>query len=452
MSARNVAPTMNEQHLLATIKLIFPDLEVDIRDIKNPTQAFIGNFYALFLEDFGADINELSQIQMKQMTIISHVDMYSQTIPHINMYEAVNFFYKNIGINDFNYSDLVNPNPKRTVAQLSAIMAFLQHCDSAVHDIQDSIEQLKLQKSKKEELLSKIESLKKDINQRATNRVKRNERIKELEQIIEKDRQKLDELFKEKETQKQTMDEIKRLIAQDEQKELEYVKTISGLKEENEKLGDMIVKSPNKLKSEWQTLEDKKEEFVSTVKSLQEQIEEKKKLNNLIVNECAEQEGRIQKLNELLEMEKSIEEMNNRLDSIKKKHSELAEEIDELKLKNTNWLQTLKSLKNSYEELKARKLKQDAENKEALETSEKEYQEWVKKCQDKSEYENKLHQAIDEANLKVKQLESDVTLFHEYLMRQYNSLCSQEKEIMNRFDKILDSASQRNHMMVEEDL
>lgn len=159
----------------------------------------------------------------------------------------------------------------------------------------------------------------------------------------------------------------------------------------------MIVKSPDKLKNEWRSLEDKKDEFIATVKSLQEQIEEKKKLNNLIVSECREQEERIQKLHELLEMEKSIEyvsilyfprmnffcdciiisvlvfyrEMNTRLDSLKKKHAELVEEIDELKLTNTNFLQNIKTFKASLEELKARKLKQDAENKEALEAIEK---------------------------------------------------------------------------------
>lgn len=62
MSARSAPPSMSEQNLLATIRQIFPDLEVDMRDIKNPTQTFIGNFYALFLEDFGADVNELSQV------------------------------------------------------------------------------------------------------------------------------------------------------------------------------------------------------------------------------------------------------------------------------------------------------------------------------------------------------------------------------------------------------
>ena len=63
--------------------------------------------------------------------------------------------------------------------------------------------------------------------------------------------------------------------------------------------------------------------------------------------------------------------MNNRLDSLKKRHIELSEEIDELKLKNTNWLQTIKALKNSLEELKIRHINQTSENKESLEEVEK---------------------------------------------------------------------------------
>lgn len=139
------------------------------------------------------------------MTVISHVDMYNQTIPQLNIFHAVQYFAKNIGINDFSYNDIMNPgkylflssefvftdllnfehlyyltDPKRTVNHFTAMMQFLEYCDGAVHKISPSIEQLVAQQKKKGELLTKIETLKRDINQRATNRVKRAERMKEV--------------------------------------------------------------------------------------------------------------------------------------------------------------------------------------------------------------------------------------------------------------------------------
>lgn len=46
---------------------------------------------------------------MKQMTLISHADMYNATIPILNLYHAVKYFLNNIGVTDFSLSDLTNP-------------------------------------------------------------------------------------------------------------------------------------------------------------------------------------------------------------------------------------------------------------------------------------------------------------------------------------------------------
>lgn len=60
------------------------------------------------------------------------------------------------------------------------MMNFLEYCDSAVSDLSSEIESLQLQRKKKNELYSKIQTLKRDINTKATERVLRAEKIIEV--------------------------------------------------------------------------------------------------------------------------------------------------------------------------------------------------------------------------------------------------------------------------------
>lgn len=98
---------------------------------------------------------------------------------------------------------------------------------------------------------------------------------------------------------------------------------------------------------------------------------------------------------------------------------------------------------------------------------------WSKKCQERSDCENKLQQAVREIQQNMKQLEKDVSVFNEYMKTKYENFCSevsfcsypkiilifylirvhfQEREIMDRFEKILEAARRRNQHLLEEDL
>lgn len=154
----------------------------------------------------------LFQIQMNQMTLISHVDMYNATVPMLNQFQSIRYFLSNIGINDFYVSDLVNPSeyrifrdvilasficfvfvfnrwkhlvvfcpaPKRTVIHFNAVMNFLTYCDERIGSLQPELQKVAEMRNNRDELVSKIELLRSDINQRATDRVKRREKIKEV--------------------------------------------------------------------------------------------------------------------------------------------------------------------------------------------------------------------------------------------------------------------------------
>lgn len=69
---------------------------------------------------------------------------------------------------------------KKTVRHFSAVTDFLTYCDETIGSLQPEMQKIADQRNKRDELLSKIELLRKDINQRATARVERKKKIKEV--------------------------------------------------------------------------------------------------------------------------------------------------------------------------------------------------------------------------------------------------------------------------------
>lgn len=69
---------------------------------------------------------------------------------------------------------------KKTVRHFSAVTDFLTYCDETIGSLQSEMQNIADQRNKRDELLSKIELLRKDINQRATARVERKKKIKEV--------------------------------------------------------------------------------------------------------------------------------------------------------------------------------------------------------------------------------------------------------------------------------
>lgn len=124
-----------EQNVLESIKTYFPDVQIALHDLRNPTPEVVSKFYGAFLEELGANIANLLQvntqeifslhlrndgivivricilqIQNNQMTLIAHVDMYNVSVPMLNQYQCINFFLKRIGVDIFSVSDLVVPS------------------------------------------------------------------------------------------------------------------------------------------------------------------------------------------------------------------------------------------------------------------------------------------------------------------------------------------------------
>lgn len=63
MATRNPSSASNEHALLNVIKLFFSELEIDIKDLKNPTPQFVTNFYVAFLAELGVNIGNVFQVK-----------------------------------------------------------------------------------------------------------------------------------------------------------------------------------------------------------------------------------------------------------------------------------------------------------------------------------------------------------------------------------------------------
>ena len=51
-----------EQSVLENIKLFFPDIQITLHDLRNPTPEAVSKFYGAFLEELGANIANLLQV------------------------------------------------------------------------------------------------------------------------------------------------------------------------------------------------------------------------------------------------------------------------------------------------------------------------------------------------------------------------------------------------------
>lgn len=65
-------------------------------------------------------------------------------------------------------------------------MHFLAYCDETISSLQTELQEVSDIKDQRDELIRKIEILRSDINQKATERVKRRERSKEVCFILNK--------------------------------------------------------------------------------------------------------------------------------------------------------------------------------------------------------------------------------------------------------------------------
>ncbi|XKL68449.1 hypothetical protein PGB90_003940 [Kerria lacca] len=440
------APKINtEQALLNSIKIYLPDLNLNSYDLKNPTQHIVCNFYTSFLEELGANTSNVVQIQINQMTLISHVDMYNATVPIFNLFYSVKYFLNNVGISDFSPSDLVNPVPRRTLTHFSALMHFLTYCDETISGLQSQLQEVTKLREQRDELYHKIEILRGDINRNATERVKRRERCKELEKSNEKDKIDLNKICQEKESLKQTMENIKKMVSHYEEKDSQIIRTIRNMENKNKDLTEMIVRSPEKLKTDLEQLESKKKELVETVRCSKIQLEEKKKLTNLLIKEREKQENRQQKLKDILETEELRCEKAVDNDKLLNECAKILEQNEELKHNISNIRHKLKALQQNLNEFKLRQEKKESDNNILL-PAEKEYKMLIEKQELRSQEIYRMRTQIKELNDDFDKLNDALKKYVLSFLEEHEYVASLEKQLIQKYTLLQNQLSMKNNI------
>lgn len=400
-------------------------------DLKQPKEEKCKNIYSLILEKL-MGINVLSStIPHNKLSIFRYPSLHESSIMNIRLIREVTKFMQKVGVNDFSISDLISPEPLRTIRHLSAIINFArwrEHKNQIY--LQEKVTIVSLDKKLKEIISENKKS--------ADEFVEMNKKIEmEKPQVLILQNE-LKELHKNMELQHDKM-EKKGEIAHNIKKELKKLKTIDMEKKTilNNNLDiicnlqSKIVKSPQRIKKELKILSNKIEnEKINIAKNNEKLKYDTNKyqqlliLNQLINKRMNEmKEINILKNDNYLKLEQDIKKIQHQKTSLEKELKSIIKQhkTGNIKLNNKKhqysvFKQESNTKKNQIEiKNKQIELLKKENSKQSLEKQRK-IANLEKQIESKKESINHLLKKhknnINQINIKYKQLLQVLTVYH----------------------------------------
>ncbi|RZF47229.1 hypothetical protein LSTR_LSTR004938 [Laodelphax striatellus] len=206
--AGNSAPNP-ERKLVAEMNGFFETSLITEKDLKNPNKAQILQLYSIILQEFGIDVAQVIQPQMKQVDYLGgEIDVFSELIPVLNTVEAIKSL-QIPGFHDFSVMHILNPMPKSTFKYMRLMMNYVFFADQHLVSLRKVFERVADAKIKRKYLLEQRNELKDDINQRATQLKAEESRLANIDSQIEKKMAVLKEFDEEKEKLQEQYERVK---------------------------------------------------------------------------------------------------------------------------------------------------------------------------------------------------------------------------------------------------
>ncbi|XP_022193697.2 flagellar attachment zone protein 1 [Nilaparvata lugens] len=198
-----------ERKLVADIHDFYRTPLITEKDLKNPTKAQITKFYSIVLSEFGVDVTQVVQTQMKQVDYLGgNIEMFSEHIPALNMVEAIKCL-QIPGFQDFCVMHLINPMPKSTFKYIRLMMNFLLFADHSLASLRQVFRRVADARIKRDNLLEARNKFKEDISQIAKQIKAEESRPSNIDSQIGKRIASLSELNEEKEKWQGQCDRVK---------------------------------------------------------------------------------------------------------------------------------------------------------------------------------------------------------------------------------------------------
>lgn len=178
---------ISDEHL-ASIFAQLVDPNISVSDIRQSKPDFVQKIYFHFIRDFGANLEQINQSSLDACkSIQQHPEMLQSSMRIMALAKVIRMFLSNIYDGDtFEFSDLVNPNPKKTKRFFRAIVEFYYKTADYHEKVASIEEEIENKEVGHLEMLTKIQKAKEKLHRlklaSAENQICEEQ---ELEQIME---------------------------------------------------------------------------------------------------------------------------------------------------------------------------------------------------------------------------------------------------------------------------
>ncbi|XP_050442564.1 uncharacterized protein LOC126846807 [Adelges cooleyi] len=427
-------------NLIKELEQYIPQFKVSIKDLQEPSQTFVTNFYTDVFSEFFCDVNNLTEIQGSQIENITHREMYGETVPILNMCTALRYIYSKLGIDDFGLNDICDPSPKRTYRLLQTMINFIKYSDEKINKADVQMKAVRNMKEKIDYLRKQKDSIKEAINQKSLLRQQRgSEYISVVEEgkIGKSELMNLqvhkDEILKELDKVKQEQETIEKHCSTLCEQKDNTIRDINSLRSQ-------IVEAPDLLKADHERLKRMKSEATEKKSAMMAQVSATKQTVIILEQELAAQEKRLRLLTDITEKNDQLAKVNHEIEAMIQEKCDMLEASENLKEKfeiaqheKADINNKINNISKEMEcERNALKLKYDV--------LQKELDEKIKNKNNFTESIKLIENELKQCDLQKTQLEENVHCILENYEKTRNVLTQQLKDyteaVVDRLEKL----------------
>ncbi|CAI6361514.1 unnamed protein product [Macrosiphum euphorbiae] len=414
-------------YLINELEQYMPQFKATIKDLQEPSQSFVTNFYTDVFNEFFCDVNNLIEIHINQN--LTYHEMYSETVPILNMCTALKYIYSKLGIDDFGLNDICDPSSKRTYRLLQTMINFIKYSDEKIHEVDAKMKAVRNMKDTIDSFKKQKDIIVNTINKKSLDRIQRGAEIKTVAEEVKDGKSELakiqkhrDDVLKELEKVKQDQEDIEKKCSKLCELKDNIIRDINDLRAQ-------IVEAPDLLKADHERLKRLKNEITEKKSAMMAQVSAKKQTVIILEQELAAQEKRLRLLTDITEKNERLSKLINGIETLSQTKCELEESSENLKErieilereraeinnKINNSVKEMERERNSY------KSKSDALNKEI--------DSMIKQSSYQSETIKSLEFEINKYNLYKSKLEMDVIT----IMKDFELAKNALNELQNNF-------------------
>ncbi|CAH1736377.1 uncharacterized protein LOC114120050 isoform X1 [Aphis gossypii] len=427
--------TMNKQNkssmyveygnLIKELEQYMPQFKATIKDLQEPSQSFVTDFYTDVFSEFFCDVNNLTEIHINQN--LTYNEMYSETVPILNMCTALKYIYSKLGIDDFGLNDICDPSSKRTYRLLQTMINFIKYSDEKIHEVDAKMKAVRNMKDTIDRYKKQKDIIVNTINKKSLDRIQRGVELKTIAEEVKDGKSELakiqkhrDDVLKELDKVKQDQDDIEKKCSKLCELKDNIIRDINDLRAQ-------IVEAPDLLKADHERLKRMKNEITEKKTAMMAQVSAKKQTVIILEQELTAQEKRLRLLTDVTEKNERISKLLNEIESMLQKKCELEESSENLKEKIEIMERERADINNKINYFTKEMEREHNSYKSKYDALNKEIDSMIKQSSHQSETIKSLDFEINKCNLRKKELETDVITIMEDFEFAKNALNELQK-------------------------